>query len=30
LREFTTDDLRFMLGQQISLPVLMPDALDVL
>ncbi len=30
LREFTPEDLRFMLGQQISLPVLMPMALDVL
>lgn len=30
LREFTAEDLRFMLGQQISLPVLMPMALDVL
>ena len=30
LREFTVEDLRFMLGQQISLPVLMPMALDVL
>lgn len=30
LREFTAEDLRFMLGQQNSLPVLMPMALDVL
>jgi hypothetical protein len=30
LREFTAEDLRFMLGQQISLPTLMPMALDVL
>lgn len=30
LREFTPEDLRFMLGQQISLPTLMPMALDVL
>jgi hypothetical protein len=30
LREFTAEDLRFMLGQQISLPILMPMALDVL
>lgn len=30
LRGFTAEDLRFMLGQQISLPVLMPMALDVL
>jgi hypothetical protein len=30
LREFTAEDLRFMLGQQISLPLLMPMALDVL
>lgn len=30
LREFTPEDLRFMLGQQISLPILMPLALDVL
>jgi hypothetical protein len=30
LREFTPEDLRFMLGQQISLPILMPMALDVL
>jgi hypothetical protein len=30
LREFTAEDLRFMLGQQISLQVLMPMALDVL
>ena len=28
LREFTPEDLRFMLGQQISLPILMPMALD--
>jgi len=25
LREFTAEDLRFMLGQQISLPILMPE-----
>lgn len=30
LREFTAEDLRFMVGQQISLPILMPMALDVL
>jgi hypothetical protein len=30
LREFTPEDLRFMLGQQISLPIVMPMALDVL
>ena len=30
LREFTAEDLRFMLGQQISLPILVPMALDVL
>lgn len=30
LREFTPEDLRFMLGQQISLSILMPMALDVL
>ena len=30
LREFTAEDLRFMLTQQNSLPVLMPMALDVL
>ena len=30
LREFTAEDLRFMLGQEISLPILMPVALDVL
>jgi hypothetical protein len=30
LREFTPEDLRFMLGQHISLPILMPLALDVL
>ena len=30
LKEFTAEDLRFMLGQQISLPILMPMALDVL
>lgn len=30
LRVFTAEDLRFMLGQQNSLPVLMPMALDVL
>jgi hypothetical protein len=30
LRQFTAEDLRFMLGQQISLPILMPMALDVL
>lgn len=30
LREFTAEDLRFMLTQQISLPTLMPMALDVL
>jgi CDI immunity proteins len=30
LRDFTAEDLRFMLGQQISLPILMPLALDVL
>jgi hypothetical protein len=30
LREFTAEDLRFMLGQKISLPILMPMALDVL
>lgn len=30
LREFTAEDLRFMLGQQNSLPILMPMALDVL
>jgi hypothetical protein len=30
LREFTAEDLRFMLGQQNSLAVLMPMALDVL
>jgi hypothetical protein len=30
LCEFTAEDLRFMLGQQISLPILMPMALDVL
>jgi hypothetical protein len=30
LREFTPGDLRFMIGQQISLPILMPMALDVL
>jgi hypothetical protein len=30
LREFTPEDLRFMLGQQISLPILIPMALDVL
>lgn len=29
-REFTPEDLRFMLGQQISLPILMPMALDLL
>jgi hypothetical protein len=29
LREFTPEDLRLMLGQQISLPILMPMALDV-
>ena len=30
LREFTAEDLRFMLGQQNRLPILMPMALDVL
>jgi hypothetical protein len=30
LKEFTPEDLRFLLGQQISLPILMPMALDVL
>src|SRR5262245_24649584 len=30
LREFTAEDLRFILGQQTGLPVLMPMALDVL
>ena len=30
LCEFTSEDLRFMLGQQMSLPILMPMALDVL
>ncbi|MBX6312194.1 MAG: hypothetical protein IRY99_04645 [Isosphaeraceae bacterium] len=30
LKELTPEDLRFMLGQQISLPILMPMALDVL
>lgn len=30
LRSFSVGDLRFMLGQQISLPILMPMALDVL
>ena len=30
LREFTAEYLRFMLGQQNSLPVLMPMAVDVL
>jgi CDI immunity proteins len=30
LREFAPEDLRFMVGQQISLPILMPMALDVL
>ena len=30
LREFTAEDLRFMLGQKNSLPLLMPMALDVL
>jgi hypothetical protein len=30
LREFTAEDLRFMLGQQISLPMLMAMAPDVL
>jgi hypothetical protein len=30
LRQFTAEDLRFMLGQQISLSILMPMALDVL
>jgi hypothetical protein len=30
LQEFTAGDLRFMLGQQNSLPILMPMALDVL
>ncbi|MBX9678982.1 MAG: hypothetical protein K2X38_09485 [Gemmataceae bacterium] len=30
LREFTAEDLRFMLSQQNSLPVLMPMALEVL
>lgn len=30
LREFTAEDLRFMLTQQISLSILMPMALDVL
>jgi hypothetical protein len=30
LKAFTAVDLRFMLGQQISLPILMPMALDVL
>lgn len=28
LRDFTAEDLRFMLGQQNSLPILMPMALD--
>ena len=30
LRDFTPEDLRFMIGQQISLPSLVPMALDVL
>jgi contact-dependent growth inhibition (CDI) system CdiI-like immunity protein len=30
LKDFTVEDLRFMVGQQISLPILMPMALDVL
>ncbi|MEZ6142186.1 MAG: contact-dependent growth inhibition system immunity protein [Zavarzinella sp.] len=30
LQAFSVEDLRFMLGQQISLPVLIPMALDVL
>jgi hypothetical protein len=30
LRAFTDEDLRFMIGQQNSLPILMPMALDVL
>jgi hypothetical protein len=30
LRDFTQEDLRFMLGQQISLSILMPMALDIL
>lgn len=30
LREFTVEDLRIMLGQQISLPILMPMAIEVL
>ena len=30
LKEFTPEDLRFMLGQQISLPIVMPMALDIL
>jgi hypothetical protein len=30
LKDFTAEDLRLMLGQQISLPILMPMALDVL
>ena len=30
LTDFTAEDLRFMLGQQISLPLLMPMAIDVL
>lgn len=30
LKEFTAEDLRFILGQQISLPVLMPMVLDYL
>jgi hypothetical protein len=30
LKDFTAEDLRFMLGQQISLPIIMPMALDVL
>jgi hypothetical protein len=30
LRDYSPEDLRFMLGQQISLPILMPMALDVL
>jgi hypothetical protein len=30
LCDFTAEDLQFMIGQQISLPILMPMALDVL
>jgi hypothetical protein len=30
LRDFSQEDLRFMLGQQISLSILMPMALDIL